>query len=110
MPLVGTPAVDERARDTKGLQPCLAFQKGRVLPASKHRGEHRACVVSHGVPSPTWRGFAAHVAPPLVELGTASPTYRQRIRTPSRHLPVLWGQGLQDGLMPLREGRGLVVR
>ena len=38
MPLVGTPAVGEIARDAKGLQQRFEFQKDRILPSSKHIG------------------------------------------------------------------------
>src|SRR5262245_60894637 len=80
------------------------------LPSCKPRGSPWAWGRSHGVPSPAWMGFAAHGVPPLVALGTASPTSLWRIRTPHLHLHVLWVQGLQDCPMHLLEVRCLCLR
>src|SRR6266852_8832272 len=44
-------------------------------------------------------GFAAHVAPHLVELGTEPPTYLQLIRTPYLHLDLLGMEVLQHAMM-----------
>jgi hypothetical protein len=46
-------------------------------------------MVINGVPEPARIGFAAHVAPHLVELGTEPPTYLQLIHTPYLHLDLL---------------------
>ena len=50
MPLLGTPAVGARARDTKRLQQGLELQKGRSLASSQDRRSHLARVVINGVP------------------------------------------------------------
>ena len=50
MPLIGSPAVSEIARDAKGLQERFEFSKDRVLPSPKHIGQYLARVVINGVP------------------------------------------------------------
>jgi len=82
MPLIGSPAVSARARDTKGRHQCLECEKDRLLPSAHDLRQHRARVGINGMPSPTRMGFAAHVAPHLVEFGTEPPPHLERIRTP----------------------------
>jgi hypothetical protein len=48
MPLVGTPAVGEIARDAKRLQQLLEPQEDVVLPPSEHIPQHRPGVVMLG--------------------------------------------------------------
>lgn len=50
MPLVGTPAVREIARDTKRLQQLLGLQEDVILLPSAHIGQDLARVVSDGMP------------------------------------------------------------
>src|SRR5262245_54533455 len=52
-------------------------------------------MVINGVPEPARIGFAAHVAPHLIELGAQPTTYLQLIRTPYLHLDVLGIEVLQ---------------
>ena len=99
MPLVGTPAVGERARDAQGLSQRFERQKDGVLPSSEHIGQHLARVVINGVPEPARIGCAAHVAPPLVELGAAPMTHLECIRTPYLSLALLGMEVLQDALI-----------
>src|SRR5262245_55083813 len=63
----------------------------------------------NGVPEPARIDFAAHVAPHLVELGTESSMYLQRIRTPYLHLHVRGMEVRQDCLIHLLEVRGLFL-
>jgi len=99
MPLVGPPAVGERTHAAKRLPQCCARQKACLLPPSAHRGTSLARVGSHGMPSPAWRGCAAHGAPPLGALGAAPMTHLQRLRTPSLDLDLLGMEVRQDAMM-----------
>jgi hypothetical protein len=58
MPLIGSPAVDARAREAKRLPQGCARQKDWLLPPSAHRGASLARVGSPGVPSPARMGCA----------------------------------------------------
>ena len=50
MPLIGSPAVGEIARDIKRLQQCFQFKEDRILPSAKDIRQHRARVVINGMP------------------------------------------------------------
>ena len=53
----------------------------------------------NGVPSPARIGFAAYVAPHLVELGAEPTMHLQRIRTPDLHFNRLRMQVLQHAMI-----------
>ena len=50
MPLIGSPAVREITRDTKGRQQRFEFEEDRILPSAKDIRSHRARVMINGMP------------------------------------------------------------
>jgi hypothetical protein len=68
MPLVGSPAVGVKLRDTKRCQQLLELQEDVVLAPSEHLRQDLACVMINGVPQPARVRFAAYVTPHFIQL------------------------------------------
>ena len=67
MPLVRSPSIGVKPRDTKRLKQGLQLQKDRILPSPKDVCQHGATVVIDRMPQPPWLRFLPYVTPHLIE-------------------------------------------
>jgi hypothetical protein len=68
MPLVGAPAISEKARDTERFQQLFELQKDGLLSPPKDVRQYGATAVINRVPQPPWLRFLPHIAPQFIEL------------------------------------------
>jgi len=61
IPLVGAPAIGEKARDAKRFQQLFELQKDGILPPPKDIRQYGATAVINHVPQPPWLRFLPYL-------------------------------------------------